>query len=241
MDSSSNRRSQKVVLSPVSNAVAAALALSVGFTPFASQAQQRSTAQAPAAQPSTPEQNAGNASQQAGQPSAAPQPSGDLEEIVVFGRGLQLLGTAEAASEGRVGGADLSVRPMLRVAELLEAVPGLIAVQHSGSGKANQYFLRGFNLDHGTDFTTYVDGMPWNLRSHGHGQGYLDINGLIPETVDHIDFRKGTYRADAGDFSMAGSSFITTIDRVPASFVGRRERPVRLGPNRRRRHEGPRE
>jgi outer membrane receptor protein involved in Fe transport len=161
---------------------------------------------------------------QAAAPAAAEEtqqkPSADqLEEIVVFGRNLELLGKAEAASEGTVGGADLSVRPLLRVAELLEAVPGLIAVQHSGSGKANQYFLRGFNLDHGTDFTTYVDGMPWNLRSHGHGQGYLDVNGLMPETVDHIDFRKGVYRADAGDFSMAGSSFITTIDRLAAPFV----------------------
>ena len=142
-----------------------------------------------------------------------------LEEIVVFGRNLELVGTAEAASEGTVGGADLLVRPMLRVAELLEAVPGMVAVQHSGSGKANQYFLRGFNLDHGTDFTTYVDGVPWNLRSHGHGQGYLDVNGLMPETVERIDYRKGPYRADTGDFAMAGASFITTIDRLEAPFA----------------------
>ena len=145
--------------------------------------------------------------------------AGPIEEVVVFGRGAQLLGAAEAASQGSVGGADLLVRPMLRVAELLEAVPGMVAVQHSGSGKANQYFLRGFNLDHGTDFTTYVDGMPWNLRSHGHGQGYLDVNGLLPEIVERIDYRKGTYRADVGDFSMAAASFITTIDRLEAPFV----------------------
>ncbi len=127
---------------------------------------------------------------------------------------------ADAASEGTVGGADLLVRPMLRTAELLEVVPGLVAVQHSGSGKANQYFLRGFNLDHGTDFTAYVDGMPWNLRSHGHGQGYLDVNGMMPEVVERIDYRKGPYRADLGDFSMAGASFISTIDRLDAPFVG---------------------
>jgi outer membrane receptor protein involved in Fe transport len=137
-----------------------------------------------------------------------------LEEVLIFGRAEQWVGRAEAASEGAVGGADLSVRPLLRVAELLEAVPGLIAAQHSGSGKANQYFLRGFNLDHGTDFTTYVDDTPWNLRTHGHGQGYLDVNGLIPETVSRIDYRKGTYRADTGDFSMAGASFMTTVDRI---------------------------
>ena len=150
----------------------------------------------------------------------AAEPSvGSLEEVIVFGRGIALLGTAEAASEGSVGGADLLVKPMLRTADLLEAVPGMVAVQHSGSGKANQYFLRGFNLDHGTDFTTYVDGVPWNFRSHGHGQGYLDINGLLPEIVDRLDYRKGTYRADVGDFAMAAASFITTIDRLDAPFV----------------------
>ena len=137
-----------------------------------------------------------------------------LEEVVVFARGEAMIGKADAANEGAVGGADLSVRPLLRVAELLEAVPGLIAVQHSGSGKANQYFLRGFNLDHGTDFTTVIDDVPMNMRTHGHGQGYLDVNGLIPEVIDRIDYRKGTYRADIGDFSMAGSSFMTTIRDV---------------------------
>ena len=127
----------------------------------------------------------------------------EIENIVVFGRNSELLGNANAATEGTVGGADLLVRPMLRIAELLEVIPGMVAVQHSGSGKANQYFLRGFNLDHGTDFTTYVDGVPWNLRSHGHGQGYLDVNGLLPESIERLDYRKGPYRADVGDFSMA--------------------------------------
>jgi len=150
---------------------------------------------------------------------AAEPPPDALEEVVVFGRGERLIGMAAAASEGTIAGADLSVRPMLRVAELLESVPGMIAAQHSGSGKANQYFLRGFNLDHGTDFTAYVDGMPWNLRTHGHGQGYLDVNGLIPEIVERIDYRKGPYRADLGDFSMAGASFMTTIDRLDQRFV----------------------
>jgi len=134
-----------------------------------------------------------------------------VEEVVVFARGEQQIGRAAAASEGAVGGADLSVRPLLRVAELLEVVPGMIAVQHSGSGKANQYFLRGFNLDHGTDFSNYVDDVPMNLRTHGHGQGYLDVNGLIPEVIDRIDYRKGPYRADVGDFSMAGSARMSTV------------------------------
>jgi outer membrane receptor protein involved in Fe transport len=145
--------------------------------------------------------------------------SDEMEEVIVFGRNLELLGTAKASSEGSVGGADLLVRPMLRVAELLEAVPGLVAVQHSGSGKANQYFLRGFNLDHGTDFVSYIDGVPWNLRSHGHGQGYLDVNGLLPEIVERIDYRKGTYRADVGDFSIAAASFIQTINELDSPFL----------------------
>ncbi|MEJ1962553.1 MAG: TonB-dependent receptor [Gammaproteobacteria bacterium] len=147
------------------------------------------------------------------------QKDGPLEEVVIFARGENLIGKAAASSEGAVGGADLSVRPLLRVAELLEVVPGLIAAQHSGSGKANQYFLRGFNLDHGTDFTTYIDDVPMNLRTHGHGQGYLDVNGLIPEVVERVDYRKGPYRADVGDFSLAGAAFMTTIEKLNAPFV----------------------
>ena len=156
--------------------------------------------------------------QQANSPPAAA-PKGEIEEIAVFGRNMDLLGKAEAASEGSVGGADLLIRPMFKTAELLESMPGMVAVQHSGSGKANQYFLRGFNLDHGTDYTALIDGMPWNLRSHGHGQGYLDVNGLIPEIVDRIDYRKGPYRADLGDFAMVGASFIKTIDELEHPFV----------------------
>lgn len=144
-------------------------------------------------------------------------------ELVVFGRGEAKIGTAQAASEGSVAGSDLLVRPLLRVAELLEAVPGMIAAQHSGSGKANQYFLRGFNLDHGSDFTTYIDDVQMNLRTHGHGQGYLDLNGLIPEIVAREDYRKGPYRADGGDFAMAGAAYMQTIaryDRPWASIEG---------------------
>ena len=155
----------------------------------------------------------------AGYPQTVSTGTGAMEEVVVFGRNTQLVGSARAASEGAVAGADLLVRPLLRVAELLEAVPGMVAVQHSGSGKANQYFLRGFNLDHGTDFSTYIDGVPWNLRSHGHGQGYLDVNGLLPETVEPVDYRKGPYRADVGDFSMVAASFIRTIDRLDERFL----------------------
>lgn len=142
-----------------------------------------------------------------------------IEETLFFGRAAHQIGEAGAASEGSVGGADLAIRPLLQVAELLEAVPGMVAVQHSGSGKANQYFMRGFNLDHGTDFTNSIDSVPINLRSHGHGRGYLDVNGLIPETVERIDYSKGTYSASSGDFSMAGRSQMHSIDRFEESFI----------------------
>lgn len=138
--------------------------------------------------------------------------TGDV--IYVYGRGERRIGEAVTASEGGVAGADLEIRPLLRPGEILEATPGLIATQHSGGGKANQFFLRGFNLDHGTDYAVYIDDMPMNFRTHGHGQGYLDVNGLIPESVERVDYRKGPYRADTGDFSFVGSSFITTKDRV---------------------------
>ena len=95
----------------------------------------------------------------------------DIVEIRVWGRSQQLLGTADSASQGVVGYDDFSTRPLARVAELVEVIPGMIATQHSGPGKANQYFLRGFNLDHGSDFSTYFDGMPVNWRTHAHAQG----------------------------------------------------------------------
>ncbi|MEL0209221.1 MAG: TonB-dependent receptor, partial [Novosphingobium sp.] len=139
--------------------------------------------------------------------------------IIVFGRGEAKIGVAQAASEGTIAGADLLIRPLMRTAELLEAVPGMIAAQHSGSGKANQFFLRGFNLDHGSDFALYVDGVPMNLRTHGHGQGYLDVNGLIPEIVAREDFRKGPYRADGGDFALAGAAYMRTINNIESTWI----------------------
>ena len=106
-------------------------------------------------------------------------------------------------------------RPILRPAEILEAVPGLVITQHSGPGKANQYFLRGFQLDHGTDFAVTLNDVPQNLPSHAHGQGYLDLNYLIPELVLDINYRKGPYSADVGDFSSAGSADIQYVDTLP--------------------------
>jgi len=118
------------------------------------------------------------------------------------------VGSSDAASEGVVLGELMQDRPLLRPGEVLETVPGLVVTQHSGDGKANQYFLRGYNLDHGTDFATSVDGVPVNMPTNAHGQGYSDLNFLIPELVDHIDYRKGTYFAENGDFSSAGSADI---------------------------------
>jgi hypothetical protein len=142
-----------------------------------------------------------------------------LEEIVVEGRRQVLAGEARSASEGVIGAGDLALRPLLRPGDVLESIPGLIVTQHSGSGKSNQMFLRGFNLDHGTDFATWIDDMPVNMRTHGHGQGYTDINFLIPETVRTINFVKGPYHAELGDFSSAGGAHIRTFDRMPVNQV----------------------
>jgi hypothetical protein len=109
--------------------------------------------------------------------------------------------------------------PFARVGEALEVVPGLIVTQHSGEGKANQYFLRGFNLDHGTDLAIKVDGMPVNMPTHGHGQGYADINFLIPELIQSVNVRKGPYYADVGDFSSAGSVTIDYLNKLPKNLA----------------------
>lgn len=121
---------------------------------------------------------------------------------------------AVSSSQKTVGGEDLNARPFSRPAEGLEVVPGLIVTQHSGDGKANQYFLRGFNLDHGTDLAISVDGMPVNMRTHAHGQGYADLNFLIPELIGSVDIRKGPYFADEGDFSSVGSVHVNLLDSI---------------------------
>jgi len=124
------------------------------------------------------------------------------------------VGSSDAASQGTIRAELLKSRPALRPGEVLEFVPGVIVTQHSGDGKANQYFLRGFNLDHGTDFATTVDGLPVNMPSHGHGQGYSDLNFLVPELVDHIAYRKGPYFATHGDFASAGAADIHYVQTL---------------------------
>jgi outer membrane receptor protein involved in Fe transport len=142
--------------------------------------------------------------------------------LTVTARADDMTGVAMSASEGATGIKDLEARPLLRAGEIVETVPGVIATQHSGGGKANQYFLRGFNLDHGTDLSLKVEGMPVNMPTHGHGQGYADLNFLIPEAIESVGFRKGTYSAGVGDFSAAGSA-----DVLLRSGLSRTE--VRLG------------
>jgi TonB dependent receptor/TonB-dependent Receptor Plug Domain len=142
-----------------------------------------------------------------------------LEEVVVTGQLERLGGEPISASVGVVTSEQLDLRPVLRTGELLEVVPGLIVTQHSGDGKANQYFLRGFNLDHGTDLATSVDGVPVNMPTHAHGQGYTDINFVIPELVQSIEYRKGVYYADTGNFSAAGAVNMRYRDSVDAPLL----------------------
>ncbi len=142
-----------------------------------------------------------------------------LDPVVVQAPADPLLGNADSASAGRINREEIQERPLLRPAEVLEAVPGLIVTQHSGDGKANQYFLRGFNLDHGTDFATTLLGMPINMPSHAHGQGYSDLQFLIPELVDRVSYRKGPYAADQGDFATAGSAEIDYVRTLPQDVL----------------------
>jgi hypothetical protein len=142
-----------------------------------------------------------------------------LDPVEVTGRHYDnSIGSSDAASEGTIRADLLRSRPALRPGEVLEFVPGVIVTQHSGDGKANQYFLRGFNLDHGTDFATSVNGTPVNLPTHGHGHGYSDLNFLISELVDRIEYRKGPYFARNGDFSAAGSADIVYRTRLDRPF-----------------------
>ena len=142
-----------------------------------------------------------------------------LQEVTVSSASQDLTGVADSASEGTITARQLANRPLLRPAEVLETVPGMIVTQHSGDGKANQYFLRGFNLDHGSDFATHLMGMPANMVSHGHGQGYMDVNFLIPELIASIKYRKGVYAAEDGDFATTGSAPIDYRRRLEQSFV----------------------
>jgi outer membrane receptor protein involved in Fe transport len=152
----------------------------------------------------------------------APAPPADstdtLREVVVTAARLKLIGTATTASEGVVVNDELALLPAYRPGQLLETVPGLDVTIHSGEGKASQYLMRGYNLDHGTDLATFVDGYPVNEPTNAHGQGYTDLNFLIPELATNISYTKGTYYADEGDFASVGSVHINYLDTMPDQF-----------------------
>jgi len=137
-----------------------------------------------------------------------------LDEVEVVGSGRGVASGADSANQGTVTQKQIDAQPNYRPGEILEGAPGLIVTQHSGEGKANQYFLRGINLDHGTDIAITVDGMPVNQRTHGHGQGYSDLNFLITDLVSGLQYKKGPYYADEGDFSAAGAMHLQLPNRL---------------------------
>ena len=142
-----------------------------------------------------------------------------LTPVQVVGSRNSVIGVAGTANEGVITQEQLDARTVYRPGELLEAVPGLVVSQHSGEGKANQFYLRGFNLDHGTDLRTTVDGMLVNQRSHAHGQGWTDVNFMIPELVTLLDYRKGPFYAAEGDFASAGSLNVRYADTLPKGIA----------------------
>jgi len=146
---------------------------------------------------------------------AAPRAGHAVSEVVVTASRRDLLGRAISAGQGTVTRAAIELRPAYRPGQILETVPGLVATVHSGESKANQYLLRGFNLDHGTDFAVFVDSMPVNRGTNAHGQGYADENFLMPETVESLDYTKGPYDADLGDFGAVGSARLHLMNDLP--------------------------
>jgi hypothetical protein len=149
-----------------------------------------------------------------------------LERVEISGNKTNLIGVADSANEGTVTQKQLEARTVYRPGELLESAPGLIVSQHSGEGKANQFYLRGFNLDHGTDLRTTVDGMLVNNRSHSHGQGWTDLNFIIPELATGLEYKKGPYYASEGDFASAGAVSLRYANSLPKGIAS-----VSLGQN----------
>jgi outer membrane receptor protein involved in Fe transport len=147
-----------------------------------------------------------------------------LKDLNVTGR--------HSAHLSEISKIDLAVNPVRSSQEILRTVPGLFIAQHAGGGKAEQMFLRGFDLDHGTDINISVDGMPVNMVSHAHGQGYADLHFLSPEVIDRIDFDKGNYDMTKGDLANAGYVAFKTKDRMPTS-VG-----VEIGTHQYQRYRG---
>jgi len=132
------------------------------------------------------------------------------QPVEVYVWGEQPVSTA---TEKTVRQKDLELRPTTTPSDILRLIPGLFIAQHQGGGKADQIFLRGFDADHGTDVAVFIDGIPVNFVSHGHGQGYADLHWLIPEMVDHVEVYKGPYFVQFGDFKTAGAVNIVTKRR----------------------------
>ncbi len=148
------------------------------------------------------------------QASLAPAAAG-ITEVVVTASREDLLGRASTASQGSVTHEELDLRPAYRIGQLLETVPGLVVTVHSGEGKAYQYLLRGFNLDHGTDIANFIDDMPINRPTNAHGQGYSDMNFVVPQVLEGVDYTKGTYYPAVGDFGDVASEHMRLADRIP--------------------------
>jgi outer membrane receptor protein involved in Fe transport len=157
--------------------------------------------------------------QQADSTGSSPKPQHNtIETITVTASRINLIGIADTASQGEVTQQELDLRPVFRVGQLLETMPGLVVTIHSGEGKANQYLLRGFNLDHGTDIATFVDDMPVNRPTNAHGQGYSDLNFVMPELLSGVDYTKGPYYAEIGDFGAVGSEHMKLLDDLPSQI-----------------------
>ena len=140
-------------------------------------------------------------------------------EIVVTASRADLLGIATTASQGSITAEELKIRPAYRVGELLESVPGLVVTVHSGEGKANQFLARGFNLDHGTDIANFIDDIPINRPTDTHGEGYSDLNFIIPEVLDGLEYTKGTYYSSVGNFGDVASVHLHIADTIPTEVT----------------------
>lgn len=190
--------------------------------PTSQPASQESSPRAPESLPASPPATApASAPASVPAPVAAPVEEGTLPDGVW---GLEVRGVSErapltAASSSLVRARDFLLRPLPRPADILMLVPGLFVAQHAGGGKANQYFLRGFDADHGTDVLLMVDGVPANMVSHGHGQGYADLHFVIPELIETLEVAKGPYFAEHGDFATAGAFNMVTRRRVEESSL----------------------
>ncbi len=137
----------------------------------------------------------------------------------IFGLSEVTIAVAKEDPLSTISAIDLNLRPIQNSQEVLRTVPGLFIAQHAGGGKAEQIFLRGFDIDHGTDIALTVDGIPVNMVSHAHGQGYSDLHFLIPETIETIDFEKGPYHADQGNFATAGYASFNTRNFLDKSLL----------------------